>query len=403
MAMIADEPKPKSATISDMGTTEWECLAERLSYGETLIEKKLSQKEALSLWATLKNPCAFQEAVSIFQLAFAQSAKSQSAKSHYEPENLSKSQQAALVLSNRCELMQDAPQWFHSVSRIDDSAYRVLTLDQIDCVLESLKDSGAKRLWVGGGLDSQLMIPGLEGASLLPTLKKLLGYLNDKKPNEVLLEGFSLDYWEFLSVVSGKSPAYVLNFLQDYGIRALYGWGSDCLVSPVREGISKKKLDRNQWRELTQLAFSHDMALVPSVTVGLGQTHQGLLNHLDVMQEAAHSFAKNRDEKALVGLILPLEIYSAPWDRAVYPDHVKMSLTQRLLLLQWVMALYWTQPGWNQGVGFATLSLPNWTPENQHEFALEQGERQVYSKKPLLPSQIATQGLLHGGNLTVDI
>jgi hypothetical protein len=393
MAVIVDEPKPKSATIPPLGTTELERLAERLSQGETLSQKRLSQKEALSLFATLKDPSAFREAVSIFQLAFAKSQDSQPT-----PEMLAACQQAALVLSNRCELMLDAPQWFHTVDRIDDPSYRVLTVDAIDAVLENIKSSGANRLWVGGGLDSQLMIPGLEGASLLPTLKKLLGYLNDKKPDGVSLEGFSLDYWEFLSVVTGKTPTYLLNFLQDYEIKALYGWGSDCLVSPTREAISKKKLDLNQWRELTEMAFSQGMSVVPSMTVGLGQTPQSLLAHLDTMHAAAQVFLENRDENALHGLILPLEIYSAPWDRAVYPEGTGKVLVQRLKLLQWVMALYWTQVTWNQGVGCATLSLPNWTAENQQEFALEQREIQVYPETPILPSQIATQGLMHGMN-----
>jgi hypothetical protein len=393
MAKIADEPKPLSQTILPLAAGALEGLSHKVSQGE-----RLSEKEVLQLWATIKDPNAFQEAVRLFQHVGASPQRNPTSPD-VPPEA-----QSVLVLSNRCELMLDAPQWFHSVSRIDDPAYRVLTLDGIDGVLETLQDSGTSRLWIGGGLDSQLLLPGLEGASLLPTLKKLLGYLNDKKPEGVSLEGFSLDYWEFLSVVTGKSPAYLLNFLQDYGVTALSGWGSDCLVSPTREAISKKKLSLHQWQQLTQLAWSCEMSLVPSLTVGLGQSVQTLYAHLDILKEAAQAFSKSQNEKEMYDkemsrLILPLELYSTPWDRAVYPEAMSVAVTQRIKRLQWLIALYWTHFSWNQGVGCATLSLPNWTPDNQQEFALEQRDIQVYPQQSLLPSQIATQGLLHGLNL----
>lgn len=188
----------------------------------------------------------------------------------------------SLFLTNLCELQ---PQIYPYPKQPGQPGVFVLGIDEIDAVLETCQRQEQPHLSIsGGGFWSTLRPPGFEKPTLMKTYARLLEYIREKCPF-LYLSGFSPDEVEFLSIVTGYSPRYILEFLKDHGIQELRGGPLGLLVTSVRRQISPKLMPVKEWLELVRLAANLQMPTRLEVDLG----------HLEKMSERVQHLVRVRE------------------------------------------------------------------------------------------------------------
>jgi FO synthase subunit 2 len=181
-----------------------------------------------------------------------------------------------LFFTNLCELR---PTIYGYPRRLGDPDAFVVSIDEVDALLESARDIGATRILVTGGLFANLELPGLEAPGLLKTYGRLLSHIREQAP-ALHIEAYSPDEIELLRVVSGRSVHYILEMLQDCGMSSLSGCGAEILVDAVRQKISPKKLLVKDWLDV--MACAHSLGLSNRLVSGYGhlETNSQRVEHL---------------------------------------------------------------------------------------------------------------------------
>lgn len=189
----------------------------------------------------------------------------------------------SLYLTNYCEFY---PTLYDYPKKAGDERGFVLSIDGIDEILERALAQSAQQLYVsGGGACSSLRIPGLEAPTLLKTYVKVLSHVRERTP-ELRLTGFSPDEIEFLSIVSNRNERYLLEMLQDLGVRGLGGNGSEILVDEVRQRVSAKKCSVKRWFEIAATASQLGLTVQAKIETGPLENLTQRVSHLERLRQA---------------------------------------------------------------------------------------------------------------------
>lgn len=233
-----------------------------------------------------------------------------------------------LLLTNRCEL---APSIYTYPQSNSESHYFVLSIDDIDSRIEAGIGLQADTIFVTGGLDSELLLPGLESPSLLRTYGKLLHHLREHYPL-LKIHGFSPDEIGMLQSITNRSYRYLLEYLKDHGLTSLSGHGAEILVDSVRQHISPKMLLVKDWFEVMHWAYKLDLPATMTMSYGHFETLSQRIEHLNQVRRflSTHHKAFHR--------FIPYPISLSPPDLATEftplnsRDRLKMLAIIRLFL-----------------------------------------------------------------------
>lgn len=283
---------------------------------------KLSTDEALFLL----------ELKSSDDLRLLQQVAQEMMRQHTRPVSYPIESRYALILTNRCELKPSIyPYW----GLKNEAGYFTLTIDDIDAVLEACRNEHSQKIdglsITGGGFSSTLQIPGMEKPTVLKTYQALMQYVLEKAPS-LHISGFSPDEIDFLSVLSSRSPRYILDLLKDYGLKRLESYQIGILSDSVRQKISPKLTTVKHWFEIA--SHAHRIGLPIHITSQLGHLEnlKQRLQHLERIQ----TFAQRYPESIYALTPQLLEINPKrqnEWPALVQPaDRMKWLAVQRVFL-----------------------------------------------------------------------
>lgn len=187
----------------------------------------------------------------------------------------------SLFLTNICEMTPAL--YSYPVQPGSSSAY-CLSIDDIDAVLQAATSQQSQWLTVsGGGFHSQIIIPGLEAPTVLKTYLRVLSHIQDQAPS-CRVRGFSPDEIAFLSVVSNRSEAYILDCLKDHGLQVLEGFGAEILVDAHRARIAPKKLTVKAWLSIVAQAHERGIPTVARLEAGPLENWEQRVAHLILLR-----------------------------------------------------------------------------------------------------------------------
>ncbi len=145
-----------------------------------------------------------------------------------------------------------------------------------------------------GGLHSKLKISGFKSVSLLDTYAELLSRVKGRYP-DLHIHAYSPEEIEFLSVVSGKSEQYILEYFKDSGLDSMPGTAAEILVDEIRKKICSKKLNTQKWIDIIKLA--HKLGVPSTATIMYGHFENSFhkARHLEILrniQEETNGFTE---------------------------------------------------------------------------------------------------------------
>jgi 2-iminoacetate synthase ThiH len=246
----------------------------------------------------------------------------------------------SLYLTNLCELQ---PSIYPYPKQPGQSGAYTLTIDDIDAVLELCGPQKGFLTVSGGGFWSALSIPGLEKNGLLKTYAHLLNHIREKCPN-IRISGFSPDEVEFLSIVSSRSPRYILELLKDHGLETLGSHPAGLLVSSVRKKISPKLQPIKDWLELAQMAAQLGIPTLLGGELGHVETLADRVQHLLRVRELLQAHAAAQFETPIFAQVKTHLLNCNSAARTDWPglkhasaqDRFKWLALRRILLGQWI-------------------------------------------------------------------
>lgn len=159
-----------------------------------------------------------------------------------------------------------------------------ITTDELYEKLLAASKSGAMEVCYQGGLYSKLQIPGLKNKSLLGTYAELLEWTKEKFPN-IHIHSYSPEEIDFLSLISGKSINYVLEYFKDSGLDSMPGTAAEILVDEVRKIICPKKLNTKRWVEVITQAHKTGIPSTATILFGHVETDYHRAQHLGVLRD----------------------------------------------------------------------------------------------------------------------
>jgi FO synthase subunit 2 len=230
----------------------------------------------------------------------------------------------SIYLTNYCEL---SPALYDYPKAAGDERGCVLTIDGIDELLERALSQQVQQLYLsGGGYWSALVVPGLEAPSSLKTYAKVLSHLRERAPGIEIL-AFSPDEIDFLSIVSDRNEAYLLELFQDLGLRGLGGHGAEILVDAVRQQISPKKATVKRWFEIVSAAQRLGVPVQAPLEAGPLATLSQRVAHLDRLRQF---MASHTEEDADTGESPFSVLIPQMWTRL--PSALRLADTHRPLV-----------------------------------------------------------------------
>ncbi len=186
--------------------------------------------------------------------------------------------QQSIILTNQCELENVLYDYARPAGA--RGAF-TLTIDDIDERLELAAARNADQIFLTqGGFWSELTLPGLESATLLKSLGRLLEHIRERRPETPLI-GFSPDEIEFLRIVSDRSPRYVMEFLKDKGLRMLGGLHTYVLDDTVRRRISPRLAPAKTWKDIVAQAATLKLPVIAALGYGHFETSKQRIEHLE--------------------------------------------------------------------------------------------------------------------------
>lgn len=134
-----------------------------------------------------------------------------------------------------------------------------------------------------GGLYSRLRLPGLKANTLLDTYAELLSRVKDKY-SSLHIHAYSPEEIEFLSISSGKSIRYILEYLKDSGLDSMPGTAAEILDDDIRSKICPKKLNTARWIEIVRLAHSLNIPSTATIMYGHYESSAQRAMHLEIIR-----------------------------------------------------------------------------------------------------------------------
>ncbi|MFH0701970.1 MAG: 7,8-didemethyl-8-hydroxy-5-deazariboflavin synthase subunit CofH [bacterium] len=212
-------------------------------------------------------------------------------------------------------------------SETDKDSY-IINLDEFEERLFNAVKDGISEICLQGGLYSRLKIHGLKSNSLLDIYAELLSWIKDRYP-DLHIHAYSPEEIEFLSILSGKSINYILEYFKDLGLDSIPGTAAEILVDEVRSVICPKKLTTNRWREIVTLAHKLNIPTTATIMYGHVESNYHRAKHLEILrniQDQTNGFTE----------FIPLSFIAAntPLSKKVDPlksvDRLKMLAIARL-------------------------------------------------------------------------
>lgn len=158
-----------------------------------------------------------------------------------------------------------------------------LDLDEFEQNLYNAKKQGITEVCLQGGLYSNLKIKGLKSTNLLDMYSELLLWVKERH-RDIHMHAYSPEEIEFLSIVSGKSHKYILEYLKDSGLDSMPGTAAEILSDDIRKVICSKKLNTNKWTEI--ISCAHNLGIPSTATIMFGhiESNYHRAKHLEVIR-----------------------------------------------------------------------------------------------------------------------
>jgi len=215
-----------------------------------------------------------------------------------------------------------------------------LTSDEIlQQVIESV-ERGATQVLIQGGLNPDLDLNFYE--RLFTAIKqKVQVCIHSLSPTEIT----------YLARKSGLSLREALERLRRAGLDSLPGGGAEILVDAVRQQVSPKKINTDEWLAVMEVAQEMGMKTTATMVYGLGETHAQRVEHLLRIREL-------QDKTNGFTAFIPWSFQpnKTRWVQrhATGPDYLRMVALARLFLDN----IAHIQAGWvTEGPDLAQLAL----------------------------------------------
>jgi len=215
-----------------------------------------------------------------------------------------------------------------------------LTSDEIvQQVIESV-DRGATQVLIQGGLNPDLDLDFYE--RLFTAIKeKVQVCIHSLSPTEIT----------YLARKSGLSLRETLERLRRAGLDSLPGGGAEILVDAVRQQVSPKKINTDEWLAVMEVAQEMGMKTTATMVYGLGETSAQRVEHLLRIRQL-------QDKTGGFTAFIPWSFQpdKTQWVQrhATGPDYLRMVALARLFLDN----IAHVQAGWvTEGPDLAQLAL----------------------------------------------
>ncbi len=216
-----------------------------------------------------------------------------------------------------------------------------LSLDEICRCAGELADAGGTQVMLQGGLHPEFR---------LETYIEMLEAVKSRFP-DLYLHCFSPAELVHMAGKSGKSVDAVVCALRTAGLNSVPG-ASDLLVPRIRQQVSPRKLNTDQWCEVMRTLSRQGLKSSATMTYGMGETPAERIEHLRVVREI-------QDETGIIRAFIPWSFSPARTRMAhIAPasgtDYLKIVAISRIFLDN----VEHLQAGWlTEGLKLAQLAL----------------------------------------------
>lgn len=158
-----------------------------------------------------------------------------------------------------------------------------LNLDEFEETLYKAANQGISEICLQGGLNSKLKIKGLKSIEMLDMYAELLQWFKSRY-SHIHLHAYSPEEIDFLSVISGKSINYVLEYLKDSGLDSMPGTAAEIFDKEIRSIICSKKLSADKWVNIIKTAHKTGIPSTATIMYGHIETSIHRAKHLEVLR-----------------------------------------------------------------------------------------------------------------------
>ena len=121
----------------------------------------------------------------------------------------------------------------------------------------------------------------------------LISWIHNEYP-EIEINAFSPSEIEHVSNISNKSWEEVLSSLQAVGLMGLPGGGGEILDDEIRDQVSPKKTNTDDWLGVMKVAHKLGLTTTATMVIGFRENLEHRLNHLqrlrDTQEESLHNY-----------------------------------------------------------------------------------------------------------------
>ena len=179
------------------------------------------------------------------------------------------------------------------------------SFEEISHRIKELEAIGGSRILMQGGVN-----PDLEFSWYLD----LISYLVKNHP-DIHLDCFSPIEIEGIAEVSGFTTLEVLTQLQAVGLHGLPGGGAEMLVEEVRNDISPKKGNPDNWLRVMQEAQSLGLTTSATNVFGFGETLRQRVQHMSRIRDLQDYASHNYDNGFTSFIAWPVQLESNSFGR----------------------------------------------------------------------------------------
>ena len=179
------------------------------------------------------------------------------------------------------------------------------SFEEISHRIKELEAIGGSRILMQGGVN-----PDLEFSWYLD----LISYLVKNHP-DIHLDCFSPIEIEGIAEVSGFTTLEVLTQLQAVGLHGLPGGGAEMLVEEVRNDISPKKGNPDNWLRVMQEAQSLGLTTSATNVFGFGETLRQRVQHMSRIRDLQDYALHNYDNGFTSFIAWPVQLESNSFGR----------------------------------------------------------------------------------------
>jgi len=159
----------------------------------------------------------------------------------------------------------------------------VLNLDEFEECLHNAVKQGISEICLQGGLYPGLKIPGLKSSNLLDMYAELLEWIKSRH-SHIHLHAYSPEEIDFLSIMSGKSINYILDYFKDNGLGSIPGTAAEIFDKEIRSIICPKKLSAEKWIQVVTTAHKRGIPSTATIMYGHLETSIHRAKHLEILR-----------------------------------------------------------------------------------------------------------------------